>query len=60
VVTTPTTESTETATPTVNAADTVLTECRICREPLLLRRSGRDTCARHPEVRDDTVSLPPA
>jgi hypothetical protein len=35
-------------------------ECRLCGEPLLVRRRGRDTCARHPEVRDDMVGLPPA
>ena len=57
VVTTPTTES---AASTVNATDTVPTECRLCGEPLLVRRPGRDTCARHPEVHDDMIGLPPA
>jgi hypothetical protein len=59
VVTTPTTEGTPTTAPDPNATDTVPTECRICAEPLLVRRPGRDTCARHPEVRDDMVGLPP-
>jgi hypothetical protein len=53
-VTTPTTDTnTETAADT----DAVASVCRLCGEPLLLRRPGRDTCARHPEVREDMVGL---
>jgi hypothetical protein len=44
----------------VDPTDAVPTECRLCGQPLLLRRPGRDTCARHPEVRDGMVGLPPA
>jgi hypothetical protein len=56
-VTTPTAaEETELVDPT----DAVPTECRLCDQPLLLRRPGRDTCARHPEVRDHVVGLSPA
>ena len=61
VVTTPTTGSVEIAAPFPKAADAAVpTECRICGELLLLRRPGRDTCARHPDGRDDMVGLPPA
>jgi hypothetical protein len=58
-VTTPTADPGTTAEP-VASTDAVPTECRLCGEPLLVRRPGRDTCARHPEVRDDMVGLPPA
>jgi hypothetical protein len=33
----------------VAPTDAVPTECRLCGEPLLVRRPGRDTCERHPE-----------
>jgi hypothetical protein len=52
--------STDPATESIFAADSVPTVCRLCEELLLVRRPGRDTCARHPEVRDDMVGLPPA
>jgi hypothetical protein len=57
-VTTPTTDTSTTSELGVPAG-AVPTECRLCGEPLLVRRPGRDTFARHPEVRDDMVGLPP-
>jgi hypothetical protein len=58
-VTIPTTDTCTTTEP-VDPTDAVPTECRLCGQPLLLPRPGRDTCARHPEVRDDMVGLRPA
>jgi hypothetical protein len=55
-----TTPTTDTSTETTSDIDAVPSVCRLCDEPLLIRRPGRDTCARHPEVRDDMVGLPPA